>query len=221
MKLLAIDTSTEQASVALMNGKAITRLEQPAQRHHAQFILPMVDQLLVDAGLSLSQCDGIVFGRGPGSFTGLRIACSVAKGLAYAQDLPVYPVSTLAAIAAELLIQPNQKAAVLAMIDARMNQVYWACYTHIDDVTEERVSAIADIVIEHNSPLILAGVNYEIYRAELPAHLEARVVAEHRIFPDTVSMLNLVVNGKIAPVTAADALPVCIRNQITQGESRG
>lgn len=98
-KLLAIDASTDQASVALLiNGVSISE-EQGSQRTHAQILLPMIDKLLTEANSSLNQLDGIVFGCGPGSFTGLRIACSMAKGLAYAHDLPLIPVSSLAAIA--------------------------------------------------------------------------------------------------------------------------
>ena len=95
MKLLAIDTSTEIASVALMIGNELTCEEQGSQKTHAQLLLPMIDKLMVDAGLQLNQLDGIIFGCGPGSFTGLRIACSIAKGLAYAHDLGLIPVSSL------------------------------------------------------------------------------------------------------------------------------
>ena len=101
MNLLAIDTSTEHATVAVTAHGELFSEEQGSMRQHAQFLLPMVERMLGLAGLSLTQLDGIVFGRGPGSFTGLRIACSVAKGLAYAHDLPLYPVSSLAAIAYE------------------------------------------------------------------------------------------------------------------------
>ena len=107
MKLLAIDTSTERASVALAVGQEIQSREHLAQRQHAQFLLPVIDELLSEAGLTISQLDGIVFGRGPGSFTGLRIACSIVKGLAYAHDLAVYPVSSLLTIANDAFLDPD------------------------------------------------------------------------------------------------------------------
>ena len=103
MNLLAIDTSTEQASVGLLNDDVVTERFHPSQRQHAHFLLPLIDELLSDSSVSLNQLDGIIFGRGPGSFTGIRIACSVAKDLAYAHDLPLFTCSTLSAIAEEAL----------------------------------------------------------------------------------------------------------------------
>ena len=99
MKLLAIDTSTEVASVAVLLDEAIFCTELESQKTQAQLLLPMIDKLMIDTGIQMNQLDGIIFGCGPGSFTGLRIACSIAKGLAYAHDLNLIPVSSLAAIA--------------------------------------------------------------------------------------------------------------------------
>ena len=99
MKLLAIDTSTEACSAALVvNGELSFRYEF-APRRHAELILPMIDDLLADAELSLTQLDGLGFGRGPGAFTGVRIATGVIQGLALSADLPVVPISSLAALA--------------------------------------------------------------------------------------------------------------------------
>src|ERR1700733_12183845 len=103
MNLLAIDTSTTRASLAINLGGEILSKEQDAQHSHARLLLPMIEQLLAEAQLTINQLDGIVYGCGPGSFTGLRIACSIAKGLAYAHDLPLFPVSSLAAIAHKAL----------------------------------------------------------------------------------------------------------------------
>ena len=223
MKLLAIDTSTECASVALVTQGVFSCKEQPAQRQHAQLLLPMVDQLLVDAGIGLNELDGIVFGRGPGSFTGLRIACSVVKGLAYAHDLPVFPVSGLAAIANEATCQqksdPNQ--AVLAMIDARMNQVYWACYLSEGKEPLEEVSNVPDIKIAGDFPLLLAGVGYKAYLQQLPSAIISRIIGYIDSYPNAKAMLRIALSGKIKAVSAADALPVYIRNQVVQGKSHG
>ena len=130
MNLLAIETSTENASVAVsFEGKFYSE-EYLGAQSHAQCILPAINQLLEKIDITFSDLDGIVFGRGPGSFTGLRVACSLAKGLAYAQNLPVYPVSTLDAIRAAVLFENesigSRASVVLALIDARMNQVYWS-----------------------------------------------------------------------------------------------
>ena len=218
MKLLAIDTSTDLATVALtVNGELYTE-EQTGTRQHAQFLLPMIDRLLSMAGLSCHELEGIVFGRGPGSFTGLRIACSVAKGLAYAHDLPMYPVSGLAAIAYEI----GLGVPVLTMIDARMHQVYWAYFEKDLVNVPEQVSAPEDIELIIAKPLILAGVGFEPYAHQLPSALQAHIIQQQVVFPRAQSMVGLVESGKIKPISAKAALPVYVRNQVTQGGgSRG
>jgi len=136
MNLLAIDTSTSYASVALeFNGTMFVE-EAFEIREHARVLLTMVERVLSSAGTELKNLDGIVFGEGPGSFTGLRIACSVAKGLAYAHDLPLYPVGSLLAIAFEAR---HMNTSVLAMMDARMNQVYWM----FDPVSSEHSACVS------------------------------------------------------------------------------
>lgn len=220
MKLLAIDTSTECASVALIANGIISSSQQTAQRQHAQLLLPMIDQLLVDAGIGLNQLDGIVFGRGPGSFTGLRISCSVAKGLAYAHDLPLFPASSLLAIANEAFHREVISGAilsehgVLAMIDARMNQIYWAYFHTESGDIDERVSNVSDITIDGNIPLLLAGVGYDSYREQLPVAILSRIVGEIDCYPTATAMLRLALSGKLQAISAAEALPVYIRNQI-------
>ncbi|OGI44126.1 MAG: tRNA (adenosine(37)-N6)-threonylcarbamoyltransferase complex dimerization subunit type 1 TsaB [Candidatus Muproteobacteria bacterium RBG_16_65_31] len=122
MKLLALDTATEACSVAVWaDGATVERLELGSQ--HSERILPMVQEVLAEAGLGLKQLDAIAFGRGPGSFTGLRIGAGVTQGLAFGADLPVVPVSSLAALA-----QGVDAPKVLAAFDARMQQVYWGAY---------------------------------------------------------------------------------------------
>jgi len=121
MYLLALDTSTEACSAALcMNGQLLERSEL-APRRHGELILPMIDSLLAEAGISKHQLDTIAVGRGPGAFTGVRLGVSLAQGMAMGLDLPVVAVSSLAALALEA---PNGDAAILAAIDARMDEVY-------------------------------------------------------------------------------------------------
>jgi tRNA threonylcarbamoyladenosine biosynthesis protein TsaB len=213
-KLLAIDTSTECASVALLVDGDVTSAEQAAQRMHAQVLLPTIDRLMGEAGIGFSQLNGIVFGRGPGSFTGLRIACSVVKGLAYAHDLPLFPASTLASIANEAWHKhPELKDhAVLAMLDARMHQVYWSCFG--TEPWIEKVSAASDIEVSGNDPLILAGVGYESYREHLPSALASRIRCDEVIHPTAKAMLRLAQGGELQAVSAGDALPVYLRNKI-------
>lgn len=126
-RLLVIDTSTESCSVAVSIGGDVTEIMEVIPRGHAQRIMPMIEQLLVQTSVSIKQLDAIAFGRGPGAFTGLRIAAGVVQGLAYGANLPVIPVSTLAALAQGAVRECNAEY-VLSAIDARMSEVYWALY---------------------------------------------------------------------------------------------
>lgn len=131
MKILALDTSTELCSVALsIDGGMLSHAEMAGNRH-SELLLPMVDELLHDAGWRLDELDGLAYGRGPGSFTGLRIGCGVAQGLAFGAGLPVVGVVTLAAMAEEVhdaMAEGDRPTHVLACIDARMHEVYAAAY---------------------------------------------------------------------------------------------
>ena len=127
MNLLALDTSTEFCSAALLRGESLTHREAHAVQRHSELILPMIEELLASADFELSQLDGIAFGAGPGSFTGLRIACGVAQGLAFGVDIPVVPVGTLVALA-----QETGADKVIACLDARMGEIYHAVYLRID-----------------------------------------------------------------------------------------
>lgn len=123
MKLLALDTSTEYLSLALWHDGEVAVREMLAGQRHSELILPMLGELLAEAGWRLADVDGIAFGEGPGSFTGLRIGCGVAQGLAFGADLPVIGVCTL-----EALAQQAAAERVIACLDARMNEVYHAAY---------------------------------------------------------------------------------------------
>ncbi|TDV62478.1 tRNA (adenosine(37)-N6)-threonylcarbamoyltransferase complex dimerization subunit type 1 TsaB [Pseudomonas sp. LP_7_YM] len=125
--LLALDTATEACSVALLHdGKVLTHYEV-IPRLHAQKLLPMIKDLLAEAGIGLSALDAIAFGRGPGAFTGVRIAIGVVQGLAFGLDRPVLPVSNLAVLAQRAFREHGVRQ-VAAAIDARMDEVYWGCY---------------------------------------------------------------------------------------------
>lgn len=131
--ILAIETSTELASAALLrNGQVIIR-ESAGVQTHSLSILPMVQSLLAEAGMSLAQCDALAFGVGPGSFTGVRTACGIVQGMAFGVDLPVLPVVTLEAMA-EACRDLHACDEVLAVLDARMGEVYWAQYRFCNNV---------------------------------------------------------------------------------------
>jgi tRNA threonylcarbamoyladenosine biosynthesis protein TsaB len=148
VKLLALDTSTDLCSAALwVNGRFATR-ERLAPRAQGEHILPMIDELLAEAGIGLAALDAIAFGRGPGAFTGLRLACAVAQGLGFAAGRPLIPVSDLRALAAQALAARGDEASpaaeatliqaasagplaitrALICQDARMEEVYWGCF---------------------------------------------------------------------------------------------
>ncbi|CAM2814730.1 tRNA (adenosine(37)-N6)-threonylcarbamoyltransferase complex dimerization subunit type 1 TsaB [Legionella worsleiensis] len=222
MKLLAIDTSTELASVAVLSGKELTCEEQGSQRTHAELILPMIDRQMTQAGLQIHQLDGIIFGCGPGSFTGLRIACSIAKGLAYAHDVDLIPVSSLAAIAWAAREQLNSSdSPLLAVLDARMQEMYWGFYAPGVWVANEQVNAVQDITLPQEQPLILAGAGIELYWNEFSDLIKSQVCARLDVFPHAAAMIKLVQNTQISPVPVAQAQPVYVRNKVTQGDSRG
>jgi tRNA threonylcarbamoyladenosine biosynthesis protein TsaB len=128
--LLALDTATEACSVALLHdGKMLSHYEV-IPRLHAQRLLPMIKTLMAEAGIGMSALDAIAFGRGPGAFTGVRIAIGVVQGLAFALDKPVLPVSNLAALAQRAWREQGARQ-VASAIDARMDEVYWGCYSEV------------------------------------------------------------------------------------------
>ncbi|GGI85583.1 tRNA (adenosine(37)-N6)-threonylcarbamoyltransferase complex dimerization subunit type 1 TsaB [Legionella impletisoli] len=224
MNLLAIDTSTEKATVAISAYGQIYHQEQDAVRQHAQLLIPMIEALMAEAAIGLNQLDGIVFGCGPGSFTGLRIACSVAKALAYAQNLPLYPVSTLRAIAFEASqtsVAQFPTLPILAVLDARMNQLYWGEFSDQSYEAQEQVSNAHDIRLSAEKPILLAGVGFNTYWNEFPDKVCGSIQDKCLIYPNAIAMVNLVQSGLVKAVSAEEALPVYIRNQVTHGEPRG
>lgn len=221
MKLLAIDTSTELATVALMVGQDISCAEQTNPRSHAQFILPMIDKLLAEAQMSLGQLEAIVFGCGPGSFTGLRIACSVAKGLAFAHDLGLIPVSTLSSIVYQAREQLQEEKPILAVIDARMRELYWGYYLNGQLIACEQVSPAEQIQISPGSDVVMAGVGIDLYWQDFSSTLKSHICSSLSIYPHARAMLNLAKREGLTPIMAQEAQPVYIRNNVTQGGSGG
>lgn len=129
--ILGIETSTDRCSVALGDGEGIEERMAVRPREHHALVLPMVQELLDDAGAKLADVDAIAFGRGPGSFTGLRIAASIAQGLAFGAGLPVVPVSSLDALALGVtaeLVAAGLPAQLFVAVDAHMGEIYWARY---------------------------------------------------------------------------------------------
>ncbi|MCW8832987.1 MAG: tRNA (adenosine(37)-N6)-threonylcarbamoyltransferase complex dimerization subunit type 1 TsaB [Colwellia sp.] len=233
MNYLAIDASTEACSVALqVNDKVFSRYDLCPQSHSLQ-LLPMVDELLKEAGIKLSQCDGLIFGRGPGSFTGVRIGVGVAQGLAFAADLPVVGVSSLQAMAQLAYMQGkvnHSNGQVIATIDARMSEVYNGYFVldnnnimqaHLlADQQGEAVSApekvhkrIAGIV---TTPVYGVGTGWDAYSEQLSS-LKSNTGTPDILFPSAEAMLVIGIaelsQGK--GVAAENAQPVYVRDTVS------
>lgn len=150
MKLLALDTATEGCSVALAIGDRSIERYVELERGHAEQLLPMIDAVLAEAGVALGSLDAIAFGRGPGGFTGVRLAASVAQGLAFGAGIGVVPISDLAAVAQRVgQLDPDVRR-VLVVNDARMREVYWAPFEFAGSLAPrgaERVSAAVDVTL--------------------------------------------------------------------------
>lgn len=136
MILAAFETSADWCSVAISADGEIAALEERAGQRQAELALPMLERLLAEAGISATRLDAVAFGAGPGSFTGLRIACGLAQGIAFARDLPVIGISSFAAMAEE-----SGAARVVACLDARMREIYYACLERDGAAWREVVSA--------------------------------------------------------------------------------
>ena len=135
MKILAIDAATEACSVALKVDDQVISKFEVAPQQHSQKLLPFVDEILAQGELKLGQLDAIAFGRGPGSFTGVRIGVAVTQGLAFGADLPVVGISSLAAMAQQAIVQ-SQAEQVVTAIDARMSEVYFAIYNSANGLAQ-------------------------------------------------------------------------------------
>ncbi len=223
MRILALDTATEACSVALgVDGRVLERYVQ-MERGHGERLLPMIDELLAEAGATLQSLHAIAFGRGPGGFTGVRLAASVAQGLAFGAGLGVIPVSDLAAVAQRAVALHPQARRVLAVNDARMREVYWAEFSVDGTVSargEEHVSAAADVGL----PTGIAGEAWVVAGRGLAVHPElaercraagARVEAD--LLPRAAEVLALAqvaaATGKLLPPEAA--VPVYVRDRVT------
>lgn len=225
MKFLALDTSTEACSVALALDGQILALDEVCPQQHSKRILPMVQQLLADAGVSLHQLDGIIFGRGPGSFTGVRIGVSVAQGLAFGADLPVFGVSTLAAMAQAAAVQQNATE-VIAAIDARMAEVYIAAYA-LDEaglmqaITPEiaaKPAALPEVLtsLSFTSQLLGVGTGWQTYPQALQ-QLAPALIADSILYPSAQFMLPFASRAwqQQLFVSAEQAEPVYVRDEVT------
>ncbi len=235
MNLLAIETATESCSVALLHGGVVIDRSEFAPRRHAELVLPMAESLLAEAGIARAQLDAIAVGRGPGAFTGVRLAVSVAQGLALALDVPVLPVSSLAALAMQA---PSNGAAVLAVIDARRGEIYACAFQgagtdgigssahSLRPLSEECVASAQALELPEAAAWNVIGSGWNVYGAAIRGRLPAAPRwADGNRFPQARDIARLA-----APAFAAGqgvpperALPVYLRDKValTLSEQHG
>ncbi len=225
MRVLALDTSTEACSAAVLrdDGRLALRCVL-TERSHADLVLTMVEEVLQEAGLRLVDLDGIAFGCGPGGFTGLRIAAGVAQGLAFGATLPVAPVSSLAAVAYLCAATVPAGEGILVCNDARMNELYWACYRFdaTDDrrpvpLSRERVGAAG--AVEPAPGVRHCAGNGLVRHPDLAARLiEAGLTHHPGVYPraDAVARIGagMLLRGEGVP--PGEALPTYVRDEVAR-----
>jgi tRNA threonylcarbamoyladenosine biosynthesis protein TsaB len=225
MKLLAIETATESCSVALLAGGEVIEYYQHAPRRHAELLLPWVQKILAEAEFKFSSLDAIAFSRGPGSFTSLRIGIGVVQGLAWASDLGVVPISSLAATAQTVVGQGINST--LVALDARMSEVFTGSFS-VDSgvimkpVSKERVCRPEDVQPNGDNEVFGLGAGFARYPAlqELSGSLAG-------ILPDTWPTASSVIElardwlGHNEPLAAELAQPVYLRDNVAKKQQTG
>ena len=225
LTLLALDTSTEACSVALFHHGEKTHINELAQRTHTKRILPMIDEILANSGLRLNQVDALAFGRGPGSFTGVRVGAGIAQGLAFGADLPVIPISNLTAMS-QAAFELHQAENVVAAIDARMNEVYFSqlmrekvrsdigeFFQWREIITEQVCSPEQAIKQLRDDNAFRVGTGWAAYSQFTEKNLTSSDIA----LPNTLYMLELarVEYLQKRTISALEIEPIYLRNEVT------
>jgi tRNA threonylcarbamoyladenosine biosynthesis protein TsaB len=219
MRIIALDASTDLASVSLGDGATWRERSEHAGQRHSELMLPMIDELLAEARLALSDLGGIAFGAGPGSFTGLRIACGVAQGLAFGAGLTVIGVSTLEAMA-ESARRSYGARRVVAALDARMHEVYLGAYEY--DGTRWRTVIEPVAVKPGAAPLppdedwTGAGIGFAAY-PDLSRRLERSLASCHEDVAPSATAIGALALPRFASgegVAPRDAAPLYVRQRV-------
>ena len=226
MNLLAIETATDVCSVALSLGDRRFSRHEKIPREHADRILGMIESVLAEAGASLGDLKAIVYGAGPGAFTGVRIAVSVAQGLAFGADLPLVPVSTLWAMAQGFYRQNIDIKQIWVAVDARMGEVYTGKYIAngplVGAVCEEQLLAPAQMTLDVESfsaGYASVGSAWRAYAAQISASVwEKALVIEAELLPDALDLLTLgeYVFAQQGGCLPEDAQPNYLRNEVAK-----
>lgn len=216
MRLLALETSTEYCSVALWQDGSISGCSELAGQRHSELLIAMLDKVLGEAGIKLAQLDGIAFGAGPGSFTGVRIACGVAQGLALGMDFPVVGVCTLQALA-----QASGHDKVIAALDARMNEIYHAAYEKHDG--EWAVVCAPNLCLPQQAGLVAggcwfgAGSGFAAHGTALQERYAGQLIgSDAQAIPNAAAIAQLAAEQFAAGlgVDAALASPLYLRDKV-------
>jgi len=219
-KILIIDTSTEACSVAITHGEALYHQQDVTPRSHTKMVLPMVDAMLNKANLTLKELDAIAWGRGPGSFTGVRIGTGIMQGLALGANKPVIGISTLATMAQQAMDE-HGATDVIAAIDARMNEVYWGVFKNIEGIAtlvgQEMVvkpEAIDNAALE-DTQYMAVGTAWSAYPAlkdiaNIEVNTDILYPSSHAMAPLAKAQFRL---GHAVDVD--DASPVYVRDTVT------
>jgi tRNA threonylcarbamoyladenosine biosynthesis protein TsaB len=227
MKLLAIETATEACSAALYIDGEIGLRYEVKPRGHSELILGMLDALLAEAGLAPHHLDAMAFGRGPGSFTGVRIATGVVQGVAFGAGLPVVPVSTLAALAQRAFREYGERR-LLPAYDARMQELYWAAYEVNEEglvrLTEpERVTRVEEIAPPAGTGWYGVGSGWAAYGETLLARFGDAVVkgSDPTMLCSAYDVALLGVAGfeRGEAVMPEAALPIYLRDKVAKKPS--
>jgi len=229
-RLLAIETSGEACSLALSLDGEILRRHELAPLRHAELLLPSVRALLEEAGVMLNSLDVIVFGRGPGSFTSLRIGIGAVQGLAWGADLPVVPISSLAAVAQQLLMPVREKGVlsaasdteILVAVDARMSEVFHCSFRvnsegKLEATSAEGVAPPADLTTDNPERTIGAGNGFERY-PELEQLGHTLLAIKPHLHASAAALIPLALNWLKSnkPLPAIGAQPEYVRNQVAE-----
>ena len=216
VNLVALETSTEYCSLAVGRGAQVFERSFHAGQRHSELALPALRDLLQQAGLDMQRVDGVAFGAGPGSFTGLRIACGLAQGLALARNLPVAGIGTLLALA-----ENSGAARVIACLDARMGEVYHAAYRKIGgDWTEEHAPALYkpdDVPAVEGDGWMACGSGFRVHAAALAQRYAGAIArSDAEAVPNAGAMLRLAqrVFARGQGVDAAAAVPLYVRDKV-------
>ena len=217
--ILAIDTATELCSVAVLYAGLVERTEAVGQKHSDR-VLPLVDAVLREGGLQLQDVDAFAFGAGPGSFTGLRIACGVVQGLAYACQRPVTGIGNLRALAAAAFARHPRAVTALVAIDARMREAYCAVYRNDDEVSELRAPALEspgalDAIRRDVAADLVAGDALKVF-PEAWGELAVEQLPDLRGGAADIARLARIDVERGRAVTAAAAMPLYVRDRVAQ-----